>query len=174
MAIVVLTALGNDRAGLVGALSDLVAQHGGNWERSQMTELAGTFAGIVMVRVPDGNVDGLVVDLARLRDHEGLDVRAEVAPVAEVAPSRTSSLHLQLVGTDRPGIVREISRALAAQGVSIDELESATSDAPMTGGTLFEARLALRLPTGVTADDVRAALEAIADELMVDLALSGD
>ena len=39
---IVLTVIGDDRAGLVHALSDVVSRHSGNWERSQMAELAGS------------------------------------------------------------------------------------------------------------------------------------
>ena len=49
MATLVLTLIGDDRAGLVNAVAEVVARHGGNWERSQMAELAGKFAGIVLV-----------------------------------------------------------------------------------------------------------------------------
>ena len=49
MATLVLTVIGDDRAGLVNALADVVTAHGGNWERSQLAELAGKFAGIVLV-----------------------------------------------------------------------------------------------------------------------------
>ena len=44
--------IGDDRAGLVNALADVVSAHEGNWERSQLAELAGKFAGIVEVSVP--------------------------------------------------------------------------------------------------------------------------
>jgi glycine cleavage system regulatory protein len=171
MATLVLTAIGDDRPGLVTALSDLVTEHGGNWERSQMAELAGKFAGIVLVTLPDDRADGLVASLDRLRAEGLLDVRAERATPTPVVV--TTAFRLDLVGSDRPGIVREISRALAACGASIDELSTTTSDAPMAGGTLFEAHATVHLPPGVEPTEVQDALEAVANELMVDLTLSG-
>ncbi len=66
MATLVLTVIGDDRAGLVNAVAQVVAGHGGNWERSQMAELAGKFAGIVLVTVPDNGVDELVAALEPL------------------------------------------------------------------------------------------------------------
>lgn len=172
MAQLVLTAIGDDRAGLVTAMSDVVAAHGGNWERSQMAELAGKFAGIVLVTVPEDRVDELVVALAGLKEQGLLDVRAD--PAGTGASDDLPTVVLDLVGTDRAGIVRDVSRALASSGVSIDELSTTTRDAPMAGGTLFEAHATLHLPPGVSLDDVRRALEAVADELMVDLDLRAD
>lgn len=162
----VLTAIGDDRAGLVNALADVVARHGGNWEQSEMAELAGKFAGIVMVTVPDARADELVAALGSL---EGvLDVHAHRGG-SERPPSQRVAL--ALMGTDRPGIVREVSAVLARHGVSIGQLATATREAPMAGGMLFEADAVLDVPAGVTATTLRAELEAVAGELMVDIDL---
>lgn len=166
MATFVLTAIGDDRAGLVNALADVVARHGGNWEQSEMAELAGKFAGIVMVTVPDARADELVAALGSL---DGvLDVQAHRGGIERHPSQRVA---LALVGTDRPGIVRDISAVLARHGVSIDQLATATREAPMTGGILFEADAVLDVPAGVTAAALRADLEAVAGELMVDIDL---
>lgn len=166
MATFVLTAIGDDRAGLVNALADVVAEHAGNWERSQMAELAGKFAGIVLVTVPDEHADHLVTALGSL---DGvLDVQAHRGGEAQPESRRVA---LELMGTDRPGIVRDISAVLARHGVSIDELATATREAPMAGGMLFEADAVLEVPAGVTAASLREALEAVAGKLMVDIDL---
>jgi glycine cleavage system regulatory protein len=170
MATVVLTVIGDDRAGLVSALSEVVARHHGNWERSQMAELAGKFAGIVLVTVPDQHLDALLAGFDPLRDQGLLDVTA--APAGVDDQPHGSRFELSLVGTDRPGIVREITRVLAEHGVSIDELNTATREAPMSGGTLFEADAVLVAPVGVATVELRAALERLADELMVEVTLS--
>ena len=166
MATLVLTVIGDDRAGLVSALADVVAEHGGNWERSQMAELAGKFAGIVLVSVPDDRSDHLIAALEPLQGM--LDVTAQVG-IGEQPESKR--LTLELMGTDRPGIVREISQILARHDVSIDQLTTGTRDAPMAGGILFEAWAVLEVPAGVAADTLRAALEAVANELMVEIEL---
>ena len=102
---------------------------------------------------------------------EGLSVRVEDAGPADAQPADgPATFTLHLVGQDHPGIVAEISSALAARGVRIEELLTDVVDAPMGGGTLFEARATLRMPPGADAE-VRADLERLADELMVDLEL---
>ena len=53
MATLVLTVVGDDRPGLVDALSGVIAAHDGNWEQSRMAHLAQKFAGILLVQVPD-------------------------------------------------------------------------------------------------------------------------
>jgi glycine cleavage system regulatory protein len=81
-------------------------------------------------------------------------------------------LSLELVGADHPGIVAEISRALAAQRIGIEELMTDVREAPMAGGMLFEAHAVLEAPPATSVHDLRSTLEALADELMVEITLS--
>ncbi len=171
MATLVLTVIGDDRAGLVDALADPIARHDGNWDRSHMARLAGKFAGIVVVSVPDERTDGLTAELRTLTAQGLLDVSVAIASTG--APERDDDLlQLHLIGQDRPGIVREVASALAQRNVSIEELETSASSAPMSGELLFEATATLRVPAGTDTADVRSILEAIANELMVDLDVS--
>jgi glycine cleavage system regulatory protein len=78
---------------------------------------------------------------------------------------------LELVGQDRPGIVREISHALALHKVNIEELHTETRSAPMSGDLLFHARATIRVPPSCSTQQLRTALEKIASDLMIDLSL---
>jgi len=169
MATFILTVVGEDRPGLVSALSAPIKERGGSWERSQMSRLAGKFAGIVVVAVADDQYDGLVAELTALKD-QGLQVVAERTD--EPADRETVRFQLDLLGSDRPGIIADISAALASAGVSIDELSTDVRDAPMAGGTLFEASAVLVAPTTTSTDALSAMLEKLADELMVEIRLT--
>jgi glycine cleavage system regulatory protein len=172
MATLVLTVIGDDRSGLVSALSGVIADHGGSWERSQMARLAGKFAGIVLVAVPDESAEALIAELGPLGSQGLLDVTVERAADEAPASSDLTRLTLELVGADRPGIVHDISAALAARAVSIEELHTATREAPMVGGMLFEATAILLAPPSVPIAELQTVLEELANELMVDIALS--
>ena len=137
MADLVLTLIGPDRPGLVEAVADPIAAHGGNWLESRMAHLAGQFAGILRVEVPDDRAAALTEALRRL-DTRGLHVTVQRGP--RPAPSTRRTLVVDLVGLDRPGIVREVSRVLAERGVNIEELETDRSPAPMSAELLFRSR----------------------------------
>jgi len=169
MATFTLTCIGDDRPGLVSALSAPISAHGGSWERSQMARLGGKFAGLLLVEVADERAEALVADLAALKD-VGLLVTLERTDVPAGRPSQR--LTLDLLGADHPGIVAEISAALAGRQIGIEELSTEVREAPMAGGMLFEARAVLVAPPATPLDELRSVLEAIADELMVDLTLS--
>jgi glycine cleavage system regulatory protein len=169
MATFTLTCIGDDRPGLVSALAAAITAHDASWERSQMARLAGKFAGILLVAVDEERIDALVAELTALKD-----VGLQVTLVQTDAPVEHESLRLtlDLLGADHPGIVAEISAALAAHGVGIEELTTDVRAAPMAGGMLFQARAVLDAPPGIDEDALRTTLEALADELMVDITLS--
>jgi glycine cleavage system regulatory protein len=79
---------------------------------------------------------------------------------------------LELVGQDRPGILRAVSAVLAAHGLNVEDLASERVSAPMGGGTLFQARVRVAVPATASLSAVRADLEKIASDLMVDLKLN--
>jgi glycine cleavage system regulatory protein len=168
----VLTVIGDDRAGLVEALAAAVGDHDGNWEESQMAELAGQFAGIVVVEVPAGQEAALrralegLDGLMEVSAHPGVDAQVEAAASADWTP-----LRIDLLGNDHPGIVRDVSAVLARHGVSIETMATGQRDAPMAGGRLFEAHLVVGVPPGGDPADVRDDLERVASELFVDLTL---
>jgi glycine cleavage system regulatory protein len=171
MATLILTVLGNDRPGLVSAISAPISAHGASWERSQMSQLAGKFAGIVVVSVPMAREEPLVAELRAL---EGQGLQVAIERTDGPAERESTRLELELLGADHPGIVAEISAALAARDVSIEELNTDVRDAPMAGGTLFEARAVLNAPPSVSTEELRSMLEGLADELMVEITLSDE
>ena len=172
MAKLVLTAIGPDQPGLVSALSEAVIEHGGNWLTSELARLAGSVAGIVLIEVPDHQVDALSAAVRRLGDQGLLDVEISAAAPQQEPQDASEPMRLSLLGQDRPGIVREVTRALATHGVTIVEFSSDIGEAPQSGGRLFKAEASVLVPTGVSEGDVRASLEAIAGEMMVDLVVA--
>lgn len=169
MATFTLTCIGDDRPGLVSDLSAPIHAHGASWNRSQMARLGGKFAGILLVEVPDARADALADELTALED---VGLQVTLARTDALADSPGLVINLDLLGADRPGIVAEISAALAREGVGIRDLVTDVREAPMAGGHLFEAQAVLEAPPGTRMDDLRATLEAIADELMVEVTLS--
>jgi len=99
-------------------------------------------------------------------DAVGLNVNI-VAASTEQPPVGTP-LELSLVGQDRPGIVREVSAALARLGVNIEALETGIEGSAWSGSPLFRADAQLLIPEGIAAADVQAALEAVSGDMMVD------
>ena len=163
----VMTVIGRDRPGLVDSLAGLIAGHGGNWLESRMSRLGGHFAGILRIEAPDEQVAPLTTALRAL-EPQGLAV--VVHPDQSVSGAQPGRLcRLEIVGQDRPGIVRQISHALAGHGVNVEELHTECASAAMSGETLFKAAAKLSLPAHCDVVELRRRLEKIAEDLIVDV-----
>src|SRR3954469_18890011 len=182
LATLVMTVIGTDRPGLVQMVASRVADHGGNWLESRMCRLGGQFAGILRIEVATNRKDELLralhtleVDGLRVIIHAdgtaGTDPAEIDSPITRASAVAGTLVTIELVGTDRPGILRSISGVFASHGVNVEELASERVNAAMNGGMLFQARATVLGPANGRLADVRADLEKIAADLMVDLKL---
>jgi glycine cleavage system regulatory protein len=164
----VITLVGADRTGLVESVARVVADHGGNWLESRMCRLGGEFAGILRVEIPAEKKSAL---LAALQKISSLNVVVQPSQSAVAATSGRQT-KLEIVGSDRPGIVREITRALARANVNVEEFFSELVSAPMSGETLFKASARLQLPANCDVAALKKDLEKIAADLLVDVSFA--
>ena len=164
----VLTAIGDDRPGLVESLSQVITENSGNWLESSMSQLAGKFAGILRVSVNDEDAELLIKRLNELSDRLKLVIeRVDRHESIEIP----STVKLNLVGNDRPGIIREISHELTKMAVNVAKLTTECVPAPMDGDTLFKAEAQLQVPQGLNLDRLQCELEQLADDLIVEIQL---
>ncbi len=163
------TVVGPDRPGIVKLLAERAKGFGANWTASRMANLAGQFAGIVHLEVPAGNADALSNALSALESTGLRVVIARSEPAA--APAGRRAVRLELAGPDRPGIVRDLSTSLAERGVSIEDLHTEVVDGAAGAGHVFRVRALLFVPNAITNEALERALDALATEMKVDLAL---
>jgi len=160
----ILTLIGRDKAGLVEQLATVIASHQGNWTASNLSHLGGYFAGILQVEVAEDHVAALTTELERMVD---LDIKIQQG--LESLPSADQQLKFVITGNDRPGIVKELSAVIRHKGTNIIHFESSKQSAPNWGVPLFHAIATVELPAGLNKDEVVAALEAIAADVVVDI-----
>ena len=163
----VMTIISPDRTGLVESIARAVAEHGGNWLESRLCRLGGEFAGILRIEISAEKKSALLDALQKLQTN-GLQitVRGDASVSTAVAGKQTQ---LEIVGADRPGIVREITAALARAGVNVEEFSSEITSAPMSGENLFKAQARLQLPENCNLAALKMDLEKIAADLLVDV-----
>jgi glycine cleavage system regulatory protein len=161
----VMTIIGPDRTGLVEAVARAVAGHGGNWLESRMCRLGGEFAGILRIEIPSEKKAQLLDALQKL---SGLTVTVHSGET-KISVSNVRQTKMEIIGQDRPGIVHEISAALARAGVNVEEFSSEVVSGAMTGETLFKASARLQLPENCNLGALKTDLEKIAADLLVDV-----
>ncbi|MCW1914448.1 hypothetical protein OJ996_12740 [Luteolibacter sp. GHJ8] len=159
-----MTVLAADRPGLVRALSETIAAHGGSWQESRMARLAGQFAGILRVECPAGETEALLKALAGL-ESQGIAVQARQEEAA--SPSERETVGVDIVGNDRPGIIRELSAAIASAGGNVEDLSTSLESAPMAGHPIFHAKGLVSLPADRDPAVLIAAIEKLGPDLSV-------
>ena len=162
---VVLTVTGSDQPGLTSAVAEAVTAAGGNWQEGHLSRLGGLYVGSVLVELDSENLAKLEAGV-RAIDAQGLHVSA--LPAGEEPTGGKGALQFELLGQDRPGIIREVTLVLAKLGANIESLSSGEETGAQGGERLFRAQLAVKLPDALSADDIQQALEDISQELMVD------
>ena len=165
---IILTVVGSDRPGLTRAIADAVFAAGGNWLESHLSRLGGKYVGSVLVELSEDRL-GELEAAARAIDAVGLKV--DLVATAG-APERTGRpLGIEIVGQDRPGIVREVTTVLAGLDVNIEDFATAIEGSAWSGAPLFRAKAKLLIPAELSTDQVREALERISGEIMVDFSV---
>jgi glycine cleavage system regulatory protein len=161
----VMTIIGPDRTGLVEAVARAVATHGGNWLESRMCRLGGEFAGILRIEIPAEKKSPLLDALQKI---SGLTVTIHSGET-KISPANARQTKMEIIGQDRPGIVHEISTALARAGVNVEEFSSEVVSGAMSGETLFKASARLQLPGNCDLAALKREVEKIAADLLVDV-----
>ncbi|AIR88455.1 glycine cleavage system protein R [Pseudomonas cremoricolorata] len=167
----VITVIAADQAGLVERVAHCISEHQGNWLESRLSRMAGQFAGIVNVAVPSAEWDGLLTSLRALSSR---GIRVQIAERGGEPSDLRQTVRMELVGNDRPGIVRDISRVLAQLAVNVERLSTQVQPAPMSNEPLFHAEAVLALPAELSLERLQQRLEGLADELMVELSVRAE
>ncbi len=153
--------------GLTQAIASAVLSAGGNWLESHLSQLGGLYVGSVLVET--GDVDALRAAVSAV-DAQGLEVR--IAPAVETSGPEGQAVAFSLVGQDQPGIVHQVTAVLSGLGANIEALDTRLSVEAHSGAPLFHLDARLRLPPALDAEAVKAALEDISAEIMVDISLT--
>ena len=164
---VVITVVADDRPGVVQTLSDTALEAGANWLDSSLSHLYGKFAGIVRFEI-DADSKSELLDAMHALSAQGITVLAD-DDVPPPADKLGETVELYVEANDRAGIVEEITSALAAAAINVEQMETWRESASMAGYDLFIAQMAVTLPVDLSVDDLEAALENVSDDLMVSI-----
>jgi len=169
----IISIMADDRPGLVETLSSIISEHQGNWLESRLSHLAGKFAGIVHLQVSNSHVDALRQALEALQQ-QGWVINIEQSQVQEIATNNPTQMQLNIVGNDRPGIVKEISQVLSTLQVNVLDLATHFESAAMSAEALFKTQARVQLPKQLDEDELRDKLENLSNDLMVEVKLLAD
>ena len=166
----VISALGDDRPGIVDELSNIIYKHSLNIEDSRMTVLGGEFAILLLVSGDQSAIESLQAESTDIE--QALQMRLLIKPTTESAPAGNNIPYsVEVAAIDHPGIVNNISRFFSSRNINIVNLQTERYAAPHTGSPMF----ALHMTIGISADtniaELRDAFMQVCDELNLDAEL---
>jgi len=167
----VISAVGADRVGIVDDLSGIVSDAGGNIEESKMAVLGGEFAVIMLVAMDGKALDVLVARTAELETSLGLKFGVKRTNSGS-AQGQGRPYSLETVSLDGRGIVHSVSAVLRKHGINIEDLETSTDSAPLTGASLFRMNANIVLGPNVSVLALRRELEQLQADQDLDISLT--
>lgn len=164
---IVLTLTGHDRVGIVKEITNVLIKYGGNVETSRMARLGGEFAMLALVSLSENDLPALEVDLQKLGS-EGFQITF-LQTEDDHAKKYAGWLpyEIEVLGADHEGIIYEITHHLAQQGINIEDMETTTAPAPMSGTPLFTMNATVLVPPQLPFHKWSDALEEVGDTLNV-------
>jgi glycine cleavage system transcriptional repressor len=165
-----LTAVGNDRIGIVDDLSKEILDRSCNIEESRMALLGGDFAILLLISGPTDRLARLIEDKSILENRLQLAMQMRYTVSSQYTINAIPYI-LESSSLDTPGIVHNVSTVLRRYGINITDLETNTESAPMTGAPLFIIKAQLLIPTDVSIISLRKELEELELNYNLDLRL---
>jgi len=164
------TIISKDRPGIVADTTEVLLRLGCNIEDSSCTMLGGDFAIILIISHEKPFSKSHLADEFRLlHERTGLTASIRHLTESEICPAKEEGelCLISVYGSDRPGIVYRVTRALADRRVNITDLNTrliGTSEEPV-----YVMMLEAVLPTGMAVEDAEKLLENLKNELNVEI-----
>jgi glycine cleavage system transcriptional repressor len=168
----VLTAIGEDRPGLVEEVSEFVFARGGSIEDSRMANMRGQFAIMMVVGGAREAIERITSDLETLSREAGIEARVTPTGHAEVAATPRLAYRLTGRALDQSGLVHQVANLLRSLNVNIESMETELEAAPVTGAPIFAMNLVIAVPQHTPIQKLRDELAAMCDSLNIDWQLA--
>jgi glycine cleavage system transcriptional repressor len=168
--LIVLSAVGTDRAGIVNDLSKVILDCGGNIEESRMTALGSEFAMLLLVSGNWAAIGKLEKALGKLAENKPLSVNIRKTD-ARSTEVDSMPYGIDIVSLDQPGIVNNITSFFSERNISIVNLQTESYSAPHTGSPMFAIQMSINVPASVSISHLRDEFHELCDQLNLDAIL---
>ncbi len=164
---VVLTAVGEDRPGLVDSLSSVLLENDLNIEDSRMSVLGGEFAIILLISGSSDANKKFLQQKERLE--ETLKLNLLIKPTRKKSSKRgLIPYRIRVIGMDHPGIVHRLARFLSQHNINIEDLDTESYPAPHTGTQMFAVNMVVEIPSDTAIRKLRDEFISLCDERNLD------
>ena len=167
----VITALGDDRPGIVDELSNALFKHQLNIEDSRMSVLGGEFAVLILVSGPQPSIDDFIADIADLEDSLNMKILAKLTRSEPKHPASVTYA-VKVVAIDNPGIVHNLASFFSSRQINIVDLNTERYAAAHTATPMFAVNMNISVPAETSFEQLREEFINMCDELNLDATMS--
>jgi len=169
--LLVLTATGADRAGLVDGLSEQIAASGCEIDESRMCVLGDQFAMLMLIT---GNWNALAkLEAMTPRLEEQLGLRLHIDRTRQRPRSGPFVPYaVEVVTVNRPGVVNEVAHFFALRKINIEDVFTSAYPAPHTGTRMFSLHMTIAVPGDLSLANLRGEFMDFCDDLNLDAVLA--
>ena len=165
--LIVLSAIGTDRAGVVNDLSKVILDCGGNIEESRMTALGSEFAMLLLVSGNWHTLGKLENSLDKLSKDRDLTINIKKTDVRKHT-DKSMPYAVDVVSLDQPGIVFQLAHFFASRNIEIADLATRSDAAAHTGAPMFSVQMNVNVPGTVHLAQLRDEFLEMCDQLNLD------
>ena len=168
--LIVISAVGTDRTGVVQDITKQILECGGNIEESRMTTLGAEFAMLLLVSGNWHTLSKLEQKLRKLTDDGNLNITIRKT-AQQVSKEDRMPYAVDVVSLDQQGIVYNLATFFAARDVEIAEVATRHYSAAHTGAPMFEVQMAVNIPASMHVAEFKDEFHDFCDEMNLDAML---
>ncbi len=168
--LIVISAIGSDRTGVVQDLTKVILACGGNIEESRMTTLGREFAMLLLVSGNWHTLSRLEQGLDKLCQSGDLSVSIRKTDVKPVEEDRMPYA-VDVVALDQQGIVFNLANFFATRDIEIADVATRGYAAAHTGAPMFAVQMTVNVPSSIHVAQLRDEFLELCDRLNLDAIL---
>ena len=168
---IVITAVGQDRPGIVNDLSKTILDSGGNITDSRMTVLGGEFALLMLVTSSGVAMEAMENELRSIQDKYALEILFKRTEPKEKVESRVP-YHVTVIAMDHPGIVHEVAEYFSSRHINIEEMDTSSYSAAHTGTQMFSLKISISIPSEIAIAGLKEGFVNFCNELNLDATMT--
>lgn len=164
----VISALGQDRTGLVNELSLVILDAGCNIADSRMTVLGGEFSLIMLLSGPWNAIAKIENQIGALQNRLGLMISSRRTELRQADGGNLLPYQVEVISLDHPGIVYQLAKFFSTRGINIEEMTTNTYAAAHTGTPMFNVNMSIAVPADTIIVRLREEFLDFCDEMNLD------
>src|SRR5210317_1268578 len=165
--LIVISAIGTDRTGVVQDLTKVILGCGGNIEQSRMTTLGSEFAMLLLVSGNWHTLSRLEQGLEKLCEDGDLSYSIKKTEEKPVDEDRMPYA-VDVVALDQQGIVFALANFFASRDIEIADVLTSSYAAAHTGAPMYSVQMTVNVPSSQYVAQLRNEFYDLCDELNLD------